>query len=334
MSTLLKTAIIGCGDIAGGYDEKKTGEGVFSHAGAYREFDNIEITAAFDVDKERLAAFSKYWGVKKQCETLEQLLSEKYDIVSVCTPDNTHYEIMRKVIEHESAKYIWAEKPLTVSADTARSVIEAAKERNIGVWLNNQRRWEPCHLALQKKIASGGIGDIVQAVGYYVKGITHIGCTIIDTLRLLCGNINWVLAYLPFDKGSYGEDKSLRGILGLANGATANVVGCDSNVYTYSIFEIDIIGTKGRIKIEDNGDFIKVYEAKEYRHYPGFQELSLVKETETEMKWAVKYCLESLLKELSHQSVSVFYAEEGLKDLEVIDALKQSAQQGGKKIDL
>lgn len=332
MSEKIKTAIIGCGDIAGGYDEKKTAEGIFSHAGVYRAFSNIEISAAFDTDQQRLSEFCKYWSIPQQCRDLEELVSNKYDIISVCTPDDTHYAVMDRIINKQCTKYIWAEKPLTTSAETAQKVIEKAKEKNIGLWLNNQRRWEPCHLSMAEKIKQGYIGELIQAQGYHVKGTVHIGCTIIDTLRMLCGDIAWVLAYPPFDKGSYGRDKSLRGILGFKTGSTANIVGCDGNNYTYSIFELDIIGTKGRVKIEDNGDCIKVYESKEYRHYPGFQELQLVDEIKTEMNWSVKYCLQSLLDDLSKNSFSTYFAEQGLEDLLVVDALKQSAKEEGKKV--
>ncbi len=328
---MIKTAIIGCGDIAGGYDEVKQSDGVFTHAGAYREFPDIQIVAAFDTKKERLKSFCQYWKVEKPCATLEELLNGSYDIVSVCTPDMTHAEVMDAILKRNCTKYIWAEKPFTVSFDSAQQIIDKAKEKKVGLWLNNQRRWEPCHLKIKSLIEENAIGNIIHVNGYYVKGITHIGCTVVDTLRLLCGEVEWVMAYPPFEQGSYGQDKSLRGVLGFGNGITANIVGCDRDAYTYSIFEIDIIGTEGRIKIEDSGDMIRIYKLKEYSHYPGFKELVFCEERVTELKWAVKYCLGTLRDDVLEDRRSTFFAQEGLKDLRVIEWLKESAANGGIK---
>lgn len=328
---MIKTAIIGCGEIAGGYDERKKSEGVFTHAGAYKSISGIEIDAAFDINPSRLSEFCRFWKVKRQCTSIDDLLFDKYDIVSVCTSDNTHEEIMEKVIEAGCTKYIWAEKPLTNSVVGAEKVLRMAKEKAIGIWLSNQRRWEPGHITARKLIQEGRIGNVIHATGYYVKGIVHIGCTIIDTLRFLIGEVSWVQAFPPFDGGSHGSDHSLHGILGFKNGPTACIIGCDLNTYVYSIFEIDIIGTHGRIKIDENGDFIYIYKPMDYKHYPGFEELKLVENIDTEMKWSMKFGLEFLLKDLRENRITYHFAEEGIKDLQVIESLKLSAEKRGER---
>jgi predicted dehydrogenase len=178
------------------------------------------------------------------------------------------------------------------------------------------------------------IGEVIHVTGYYVKGITHIGCTAVDTIRFLCGEVMWVSALPPFQVGSSGTDPSLRGVLGLKNGTTAIVIGCDLREYVYSLFEIDIVGTHGRVKIEDNGDIIRTYTMKNYNHYVGFKELTLLKEINTQMQWTMKIGLEMILKNISEGRESTFYAEEGLEDLKVIDAIKRSAEQGGRRIEV
>lgn len=334
MKKNIKVAIMGCGDVAGRYDEKKNSDGVFSHAGAYRSFSNIEIVAAYDVDKKRLDDFCRFWKIKNTCRNQEELFAGDYDIVSICTPDDTHESMLERSIRRRCAKYIWAEKPLTTTASSAEKIMRLAKDGNIGVMLSNQRRWEPGHLAVKEKLQKGVIGDLVCATGYYVKGITHIGCTTIDTLRFLCGEVIWASSFPPFDNGSYANDRSLRGLLGFKNGATACIVGCDKNEYAYSIFEIDIIGTKGRIKIEENGDVVYIYQLKQYDHYEGFKELKLSKKIDTKMKYAMKYGLELILKDLSGDVRRLHFVEDGVKDLRIVDSLKRSALSGGIKVEV
>lgn len=334
MKKSIKVAIIGCGDIAGGYDERKRGNGIFSHAGAYKSMKNVEIDAAYDINKARLYDFCRYWSVKMCCGSLSQLLENKYGVVSVCSPDETHAEILERIIKSGCTKYIWVEKPLTTNAKMAEKVIQMARKKKVGLWLTSQRRWDPAHAVAKEIIEDSRIGQLLHINGYYTKGIRHIGCSMVDTLRFLCGEIAAVKAFSPFKAGSYGTDYSLRGLLWFRSGATASIVGCDLKKYVYSIFEIDITGTKGRIRIEENGDKISIYGFKTYDYYPGFSELTLTDKITTKMRWAMKYGLRLLLKNLSSGKCSTHSAEEGLRDLRVVDALRQSARQKGIKIEI
>jgi len=330
----VKAGIIGCGDIAGGYDQKKSEDGVFSHAGAYRSDARLDIVAAFDVDHKKLENFCSFWDIGIACHSLEEILSQQLDIISLCTPDDTHERMLEMIVASGCCQHIWCEKPLTTSAEGAKRVIRQAIIKGVSLWLTNQRRWEPAHLELKKGLAAGVIGEIVHITAYYVKGITHIGCTAIDTIRFLCGEVAWVAALPPFRGGSYGEDPSLRGVLGLESGATASLIGCDLRKYVYSLFEIDIVGTHGRIRIENNGDKIMVYGLKSYIHYPGFMELQVCESIDTQMKWSMKYRLDSILQHVLAEVHSTAEAEEGMMDLIVIDALKRSAAENGVKLFL
>ena len=101
-------------------------------------------------------------------------------------------------------------------------------------------------------------------------------CTIIDTLRFLCGEIEWAQAIPPYEEtGSYGKDYSLSSILGLAGGATASIIGSDHKGYEYSLFELDILATKGRIRIVDSGNKVEIYRPREDPCYAGFKALCL-----------------------------------------------------------
>lgn len=330
----MKAVIIGCGDIAGGYDQRKSGDGVFSHAGAYRTDARVDIVAAFDVDQKKLESFCMFWNIGTICRSLEEMLDQQCDIISLCTPDDTHERMLETIIASGCCQHIWCEKPLTTSAEGAKRVIRQASLKGISLWLTNQRRWEPAHLELKKRLTEGIIGEIVHITAYYVKGITHIGCTAIDTIRFLCGEVEWVAALTPFQVGSYGDDPSLRCVLGLESGATASLIGCDLRKYVYSLFEIDIVGTHGRIRIENSGDTITVYGLKSYAHYPGFMELQVCESIDTKMKWSMKYMLDNILQHVLAGRHSIAEAEEGMMDLMVIDALKRSAAENGVKVFL
>src|ERR1051325_6427630 len=72
-----RAAIVGCGDIAGGYDERSTdSSGVFTHAGAYRRLaDHALLAACAEPDSARRAAFQRAWSVPEAFDGLDALLA-------------------------------------------------------------------------------------------------------------------------------------------------------------------------------------------------------------------------------------------------------------------
>ncbi len=329
-----EVAFIGCGDIAGGYDERKRQKGIFTHAGAYQAYGKFSLAAAYDPDTQRLKRFSKHWNVPFQAQTLAALLNRKYDVISVCAPDNAHATIISAILKKKAARIIWAEKPLALTAHDARRIIAKAKAAKIGILLSNQRRWEPCHIKIRDLIRTKTIGDILHVNGYYVKGITHIGCTLINTLRFLCGDVVWAEAIPPYKQGSYGNDPSLNGCLGFRNNATAFIKGCDAKEYEYSIFELDLIGSRGRITLTDNGNTMRISKPHAYRAYAGFKELVPEQTMRTHLHSAMELAADTIAHELNGSYPNMHSAQEGLFDLIVVEALKRSAQQKGKRIVL
>ena len=334
MSTEWTVAIIGCGDVAGGYDQRKNGEGVFSHAGSYKSVPGFRLAAAFDPNTDRADEFCQYWGVEKNCQSLDELLQGRYDAVSVCSPDQTHEALLEQVLDAACARYIWAEKPLTTDAKSARRIVARAREMGVGLLLSNQRRWEPVHGAIQGRIASGEFGRLIHATAYYVKGAVHIGCTAVDTIRFLLGEAAWVAAFPPYEVGSYAGDPSHRGIMGMDGGGTAALIGCDPEDYHYSIFELDALFTRGRVRIEENGEKVLIYKVRGDPHHNGFGDLTLAEDLKTEMIWAMGRGAGLIRDDLTAGKCAVALALEGVLDLDVVDALKRSARDGGVKIEL
>lgn len=293
---MLNAAIIGCGDIAGGYDEKSSDNGIYSHAGAYRAC-GVKIAAVFDVDVARARAFASYWGARRVCESLEELYTaEEYDIVSVCSPDNTHHRIITGLLNAGKARIVWAEKPLALNAAEGQEMVALAREKKTGFRVSYQRRWEPVHAALAEEIRNGSIGKITAARGYYVKGLLHIGTTMIDTMRYLLGEPETARPVSVSYKGSYPGDSSNDIALLYPDGVTAVIQGIDGSEYSYSLFELDILGMRGRVRITESGDHYEVFGVVPYGHYAGFSELKSERSGNTQMGTSMKNGLDLMIQ--------------------------------------
>jgi len=314
-------AIIGCGAMAGGYDETKCDDGIFSHAGAYRAC-GIPIHSVFDTHQGRLEEFAAYWNAKKKYNYLDALLeASHFDIISVCTPDSSHYSIIMDVLRKCPPKILWLEKPITLNVREAQDIVSMAIVKHVGIRVTYQRRWEPVHQRIGSVIEDGEIGQITTASGYYVKGLLHIGTTMIDTMRFLLGECK----ASKLLRGRHGAMEA-SGSLCLefegpySKGAYVSIHGVDAEEYTYSLFELDIIGTKGRIKLLDNGDIYEIYGLAEYRHYPGFNELTLKERGSTKMSHSIVLGLEEVLKSLQDGTYSNIHdGENALRNIELVE---------------
>ena len=104
---MLKVLVIGCGKIAGRQSKLMT-----SHGGAYFAIKNIEIAACYDIDLVRSKNFAKLYHCQAELNLLEALNKHKPDVVSVCTPDNTHFDITKDFLtNNHKPKVIFLEKP-------------------------------------------------------------------------------------------------------------------------------------------------------------------------------------------------------------------------------
>ena len=99
MTTPLSVLIVGCGRIAGGFDEKRsTEEHALSHAGAYSKRSDVVLAACVDPDIEIAERFAERWSVSEAYSGCEEIpAGREFDIVSICTPTAVHSSSMEDV---------------------------------------------------------------------------------------------------------------------------------------------------------------------------------------------------------------------------------------------
>jgi len=332
---LLRGGIIGLGAIGSKQDEEKKKDGVYSHAGAYKSLDGFELVAACDVNEERLKAFSAFWGVEVVYNNIEELLSrDSLDAISICTPDNTHYSILKQILRSPGKlKAVIMEKPFALTLQECLDLERLAENSSVFITVNNQRRVEPSHLKIAEMLRSGSLGRIQAVSAYYVKGLFHIGCTMIDTLRMLLGEVEWVAAIPGEPEVSDDSDRSVDFILGFDNTCQAVVQACDKDGYCYSIFEIDILCSKGRLKIQNNGFDIFIQHVEEYPIYPGFRSLGVPESITGNMSIAMSYMFRNVLDSVLSGKVGLSdFAKEAIRDIAILDMIRESGKQNGKSI--
>lgn len=95
------------------------------------------------------------------CENLEELLeATDIEMVSICTPPTTHYELAMKALI--AGKHVLVEKPFCSTVKEAESLLEYASEHNLVVMPYQNRRFDSEMIAAREAIVSGELGDIFE----------------------------------------------------------------------------------------------------------------------------------------------------------------------------
>jgi predicted dehydrogenase len=260
--------IIGCGKIAGGYDNPKD-EKVRTHVKAYINNSNCELVGVCDSDFEISRKFSDVWKVPFYTTNPTQLLKKcKPDIVSICSPTETHEELFSLACL-ERIPNIWLEKPAADSLEVVLRMESLAASSNSNVWINYFRRYDSGFQEVKSRISQ--LGEIRHVRALYTKGIRHNGSHILDLIIWFFGeiqsvNVNNVLKDPQFSSVSAKLT---------CNNIDVDLVALDYN--SYEIFEMDIIGDFGRIRIIDGGQKIIFEKVTKDKYYEGYKNLDVNK---------------------------------------------------------
>lgn len=348
MAKIFRVGIVGCGRVASLLEEDPLREKPATHAAAYRHFPRTKITAACDINLQRLARFRDRWNVPSpNCyrDHREMFAREKIDVVSIATWTETHVPIALAALENPHIKGIYLEKPIAGDLHGARRLVRACEKRKVKLLVGHERRFDANFARVKRMIDKRELGTLktvfAQALSFpvpelprkkYVGGaLLHDGTHLMDLVLYFGGPAQWVAG---FDKRPYGRNKletSAFGVIGLKSGATVFVEGGGERKYFK--FDLDLQFDGGRVVIGNGG--IYVFRAEKSLHYAGFRELRPIpfdppKKRENSFVGAVRELVVAIERDREPRSSG----REACDALELILAIYASADKGGKKIML
>lgn len=151
---MFRTCIIGVGFIGA------------AHIEALRRLGNVEIVAISDIPNAQAKA-DAFFIPKGYDDFREMLDVEKPDVVHICTPNASHYEMAMCAMERGIS--VVCEKPLTKTLAEAKKLADYAKKHNIVTGVNFNCRWYPQMMQAKAMIANGDVGNIYTIHGSYLQ---------------------------------------------------------------------------------------------------------------------------------------------------------------------
>lgn len=127
------------------------------HARAITSDPRAKLVAVADVSKEAAEAIASNY----HCAVLgidDILERTDIDAVIICTPTNTHADLIERFVR--KGKAVFCEKPIDLDVDRAKACISVVEETNGKVMLGFNRRFDPHFRAVRKTIDDGKIGTV------------------------------------------------------------------------------------------------------------------------------------------------------------------------------
>jgi 1,5-anhydro-D-fructose reductase (1,5-anhydro-D-mannitol-forming) len=148
---LVRWALVGASDIA----KTRMIEAINAQA-------ESSVEAVFSSSSERGKAYAEENGIPRAFDDLNEMLSDpEIDAVYISTTNELHRE--QAIAAARAGKHILCEKPLALSLEDARDMIEAARAAHVALGTNHHLRCAVTHRTLRRLIKEGAIGKPLAA---------------------------------------------------------------------------------------------------------------------------------------------------------------------------
>lgn len=198
----ITTAIVGYGP-AGGMG--------FVHGSGIARTAGLQLAAVCDLsDSRRAAASADFPGIAGYINAEDLARDPNVQLVLIATPPVSHAGLALQMLE--AGKHVACEKPLCLTTAEADRLIAAARANGLMLTINQNRRWDPDYLAVQRAVHTGLLGDIFN-VETFVGSFEH-PCRYWHSDAQVSGGA-------AFDWGSHYIDWTLQLLPGLPQAVSA-----------------------------------------------------------------------------------------------------------------
>ncbi|MCW5705608.1 Gfo/Idh/MocA family oxidoreductase [Shinella sp.] len=269
----LKIGVVGCGNISLAY---------MRNAPLFR---GVEITACADLDIEAAGRRAEAFGLR--ATDVDSLIGdEDIDLVLNLTIPAAHFDVSMRALS--AGKHVFTEKPLGVTADEGRKLVDAAASRGLAIGSAPDTFLGAAGRHARRLVEAGAIGKPVTGTAFMMgRGMEHwhpdpsfyyqpgagpvmdMGPYYLTMMINLMGPVRRVQAVATSGqeerlitadgpkKGTsfkVGTPTSLLSLLEFECGATVTF-GASWDVFRHSNHPIELHGTEGSLRLPDPDNF-------------------------------------------------------------------------------
>ncbi|MCI0693608.1 Gfo/Idh/MocA family oxidoreductase [candidate division KSB1 bacterium] len=328
--------IVGCGTIAN------------VHAEAIRQLPNAELISVYSRNIDNALRLGQKFNVTASNKWDEFIGDERLDVVTVCTPNGTHLDYGQRIAE--AGKHIVVEKPIEVTLERGKQLIEACEQHNVRLAVIFQNRFLPEVIRMKDAIDADKLGKIFlgdayikwhRTQAYYDSAqwrgtfaldgggvLINQAIHTIDLLLWMLGKVETVFGHIGTftHTGIEGEDAAVA-TLHFQNGALG-VIEASTSVQPAMERRLEIHGEKGTAILSGNSFHLLG---------SGFSQQENVSPKETSASGASsplqnftaephRRQYEAILNTISQNQTPPVSGEESLESLAIVLGIYQSAK--------
>jgi predicted dehydrogenase len=273
MRTKFKVLLIGCGNMAGGYDLLQPEEALpLGHAKAFRQHGGFEVTNCIDPNTAQRQAFQSRWHVPHGYARWQDMHQDigAFDVISICSPTGVHAEDIQAALALKP-RLIFCEKPVTLHVVQTQQAVTDCANQQVLLAVNHSRRWSPEVLQLKQQLTQGQWGAVRSVSAVYNKGMLNNGSHMMDLLLNLFGPLHIThVGQAVVDH--FDADPSVDACLQTTDGVPVQLNM--AHAQDYVLFEMQIVTEKGVIAMEDGGARWRFRTASPSAQLPGYHFLN------------------------------------------------------------
>ena len=332
LSHVRSVAMVGCGNAADGLDDDQSRRHIYSHATAISKLEQLNITACCDIDPAKMEHFADKWGVSGRYTDYQKMVDEeKIDILVIATPTAAHYDNVLTALSKE-IEAVFCEKPLTYTLKEGEGLVKKAAEAGKLLFVNYMRRWDSFYAECNDLLEGGRIGRVETIVAYVDTALYMNSIHMFDMILYLAGEVLSCTGFMDMVRDPRivhkREDRGGVALFHHKNGIISFVKATGETRRAH-YFEIDIQGTKGRLRILDDDIRYELYEFKESPQHVEMNELHLVNTeyNKNKQERAVD-AYRDILDCLNTGKDPVFSGKDSLGSIELVEMIYKSDSQG------
>ena len=330
----VKFGIIGCGSIAAW------------HAKAIEMSINGILSGVADGRKENAERFAKEHNVKCFNSIDEMLKSNEIDAVTICTPSGFHAEYALSAIKE--GKHILVEKPLAITNEDCKKVIDAAKEKGVCAGVISQHRFKDAIQELKKFVSEGKLGKLItgdllmkyyRSQEYYDSSnwrgtwaldggsLMNQGIHGVDLLLYIMGPVKRVFGCInTLTHDIEAEDTSVATVE-FQSGALA-VIQSTTSIYKGFPRSLTVSGTKGTVTVKADNISRCEIEGIDYELKPEKEVVNSFNDPKALDISGHAFQIQDFIDSIINKTAPKIPLEDGFRAVEVINAVYLSSKTG------
>ncbi|MCQ6264074.1 Gfo/Idh/MocA family oxidoreductase [Fictibacillus sp. WQ 8-8] len=349
MEKKIRFAIIGCGVISD------------THQAQIQSIEGAELVAVADHDEQKARMLAEKANADWYVDYKKMLERDDIDVVNVLTPSGLHAEMT--VAAARAGKHVICEKPLDTTLEKARKLVEECRKANVKLSIISQHRFDPSTIQVKQLIEDGKLGNMVlgqaavnwyRSQEYYDSGewrgtwkmdgggaLMNQSIHTIDLLQYFMGPVESVYAHtatlaherIEVEDVAVATIKFKNGSLGTISGTTSAFPGLSAR--------LEVFGTAGTAVIDNDiltNLYLKDVPSNTSDHY-SVQSENLANSKMNQRGTGAtdpgsiegnshRLQLVDMIEAIKEDREPLVNGEEGIKPLEIILAIYESANTG------